>query len=60
MKYWLIWICSYYLLDTLWKAWEMHMYGKLMPDNFDGLVQILLVSAIAYIFMLLDVIKEGR
>ena len=33
-------------------------YGKLTPDNFDGLVAILLVSAITYIFMLLDTIKE--
>lgn len=54
MKYWLIWICSYYLLDTAWKAWEMNQYGKLMPDSFDGLVAIILVSAITYIFMLLD------
>ena len=54
MKYWLIWICSYYLLDTAWKAWEMNQYGKLMPDSFDGFIGILLVSAITYIFMLLD------
>lgn len=60
MKYWLIWICSYYVLDLAWQAWEHNVYGEVRPDTFDGVVSILLVSAITAIAMLLDVIKEVR
>lgn len=60
MKYWIIWWCSYYIINTAWQYWEKNIYGKVMPDTFDGMILILLVSAFTVIAMLLDVIKgEG-
>lgn len=58
MKYFMIWICSFYIINMLWQEWEKLVYGELQPDTFDGAVLILLVSALTTIAMLLDIIKE--